>query len=85
MRITHPFHPLYGGEFEYVEIRVGWREERVYILVRDGSTVGIPAQWTSIIEPDPFVVASNGRSHFRPNDLLELSRLLVKLEGDKDE
>ena len=68
-----------------MDIRWNWSEERVYYLNRDGSVVIIPARWTSVIEPDPFVIASGGRSYFRVQDLLELSRLLTGLEGSSDD
>ena len=68
-----------------MDIRQNWGEERVYYYDRNGSIAIIPARWTSVIEPDPFVIASEGRSHFRLNDLLELSRLLKGLEGGGDE
>ena len=64
---------------------MNWGKERVYYFNREGSVSIIPARWTSIIEPDPFVIASGGRSRFRLNDLLELSRLLAGLDGDVDE
>ncbi len=85
MRITHPFHPLCGDEFEYVDTRLNWGEERVLYLDDDGAIASIPARWTSMIAPDPFVVASGGRSRFCLGDLLELSRLLHRLEDSTDE
>jgi len=85
VRITHPFHPLYGDGFEYVDIRLNWGEERVLYLDHNGAIASIPARWTNIISPDPFVVASNGRSRFCLRDLLELSRLLHRLEDNADE
>ncbi|MGI9286137.1 MAG: DUF5372 family protein [Pseudomonadales bacterium] len=29
-RVTHPFHPLYQQEFELVDRRLNWGEDRVY-------------------------------------------------------
>ncbi len=76
---------MYGEEFEYVNLRLNWGEERVYYFERDGSVATIPARWTSIMAPDPFVTASSGRSCFCLRDLLELSRLLNRLEGNDDD
>jgi hypothetical protein len=42
-------------------------DERVYSL---------PAGWTDVEGPDPFVALSAGRSLFRPADLLALADLL---------
>ena len=83
--ITHPFHPEYGKQFELVVVRNNWSEDRVYYLKNDGSLANTLARWTSIVEPDPFVITSAGRSYFRVGDLLELSRLLRGLEGGSDE
>jgi len=45
-------------------------EQRIYSL---------PARWTNVEEPDPFVVISAGRSLFRIEDLLALSALIKEL------
>jgi hypothetical protein len=39
----------------------------------------LPARWTDVLEPDPFVVVSAGRSCFRLADLLALRRLIDEL------
>jgi hypothetical protein len=85
VRITHPFHPLFGEEFVFVDLRYNWGEERVYYIDHDGALAIIPARWTSVTASDPFVLASAGRSYFRIHDLLALSRLLKGLEGQRDE
>jgi hypothetical protein len=41
----------------------------------------LPADWTDLVAPDPFVVVSAGRSPFRPADLLQLAALLHDLDG----
>src|SRR5512140_171657 len=75
-RVTHPFHPLHGREFQLVDRRQTWGEDRVYYLDEQGELRRLPASWTSAATADPFVLMSNGRSHFRVDDLLELSMLL---------
>ena len=42
----------------------------------------IPASWTDVVAPDPVVVLSAGRSPFRLDDLLELTRLVAALEQE---
>jgi len=76
-RITHPYHPLAGREFEQVTHRQNWGEELVYFHDENGRLRGVPLGWTSIASPDPFVVVAAGRSFFRPTDLLELARLVT--------
>jgi hypothetical protein len=38
--------------------------------------LALPAAWTDIVAPDPFVLAAHGRSLFRTQDLWELVRIL---------
>jgi Family of unknown function (DUF5372) len=80
-RITHPFHPLCGREFALVTFRLNWGEQRVYFHDEAGRLVAVPAQWTDVFPADPFVAISDGRCPFRPQDLLELARLLEVLAG----
>jgi hypothetical protein len=78
-RITHVFHPLYGREFTLVERRSAWGEERVYFYDDHGALGRLPAAWTSMALPDAFVEISAGRSHFRIEDLLNLTVLIAQL------
>ena len=48
----------------------------------EGDLCSIPAGFTDISSPDPFVVVSGGRSYFRVTELLELSRLLWGISSD---
>ena len=43
----------------------------------------IPARWTSLAPPDPFVAASASRSWFRVEDLLALSDLVAGIAGER--
>jgi Family of unknown function (DUF5372) len=54
-------------------------ERRVYFRNVDRRIASIPQSFTSLGAPDPFLVVSAGRSHFRIEDLLELSRLIKTL------
>lgn len=83
--ITHPFHPLYNQQFTLFDYRINWGEYRVFYFDKDGELKSIPAQWTSVYQPDPFLVISNGRSYFRVRDLLELAELIKKIEEAKEE
>lgn len=74
--MTHPFHPLFGREFELVTYRHNWGEDRAYFEEPPGQVRGVPAGWTSLVAPDPVVVLGAGRSCFRIADLLELAQLL---------
>ena len=80
-RVTHPFHPLAGREFDLVTYRHNWGEDRVYFHDDDGALKSLPARWTSVFPEDPFVVVAAGRSPFRIGDLRELSDLLRRLSA----
>ncbi len=41
----------------------------------------LPAAWTDVEGPDPFLVVAAGRAHLRTADLLALVDLLRKLDG----
>jgi len=83
-RITHPFHPLVGREFELVEYRHNWGEHRVFFYDAKGQMASIPASWTSVVGEDPFVVVAAGRAYFRPKDLLGLGDLLRALQSVRE-
>ncbi len=79
--MTHPFHPLHGRTYAMVTYRHIWGDHRVYFHDASGCLVGMPAQWTSVVAPDPCLVVSAGRSHFRVDDLLRLGGLIEEIRG----
>jgi hypothetical protein len=76
--VIHPFHPLSGREFDLVVRKKNWAEDRVFVF-DDNQLVSIPAGFTDLEPPDPFVAISAGRSMFRVDDLLALADLLENL------
>jgi hypothetical protein len=44
--VTHPFHPLYGRDFEFVAHRQNWGEDRVHLHDETGQLFSLPAAWT---------------------------------------
>ena len=79
-RVIHPFHPLFGREFELVHTRQCWAEDRIFFLDEGKDLRSIPARWTSAVATDPLVVISAGRSMYRACDLLELAKLIRKVK-----
>ncbi len=79
-RVTHPFHPLFGREFELVHCRQCWGEDRVFYLDEGEELRSLPARWTSVDAGDPLVVISAGRSLYRVADLLELAKLTREIQ-----
>ena len=47
-----------------------------------GRICEIPLSWTNLAAGNPFVILSAGRSWFRFEDLLELTRLIGKGQED---
>jgi Family of unknown function (DUF5372) len=66
-------------EFELVGYAHTWGEHRVfYRLPGDDQVRTLPATWTDVVEPDPFLVLAAGRSLFRVEDLLALAPLVAE-------
>jgi len=85
-RLSHPFHPLYGQQFEILSYRHNWGEYRVTFYETPEHIRALPAAWTSLVPPDPSVILAAGRAAFRVADLLQLSQLLGRIEeGQKEE
>ena len=84
MRVTHPFHPLYGRDFEFVSHRQNWGEDRVHLHDENGKLVSLPAGWTDVAAADPFVVIAAGRCAFTADGLLAAADLAVRLRAQRD-
>ena len=84
MRVTHPFHLLYGRDFEFVAHRHNWGEDRVHLHDENGKLFSLPAGWTDVAAPDPFVVVAAGRCPFRAEGLLAAADLagLLRARGE---
>ena len=85
MRVTHPFHPLSGQDFEFVEHRLNWGEDRVYLRAGSGELFCLPAAWTDVVAPDLFVVIAAGRCPFTADDLLAVADLAERLRARRDD
>ena len=79
--VTHPFHPLRGRRFQLLSYRNNWGEDRVTFEDQEGRVCALPASWTSVVAPDPFVALSAGRSFFRIEELMRLVALMREREG----
>ena len=81
--VTHPFHPLRGQRFALVTRKLTWGEERVVYFNAAGTLCSMLASWTSVAHTDFFFHASQGRSWFRVDDLLELALVLQSLKRSR--
>ena len=75
-RITHPFHPLSGREFEALAQKEYGGEHRVCFADKKGRQCEIPLSWTDLAPEDPLATLAAGKSWFRTADLLELAQLV---------
>ncbi len=79
--VNHPFHPLNGQAFDLVGYAHTWGEHRVFFREPGHDRVrSLPAGWTDVEGPDPFLVLAAGRTCFRVADLLALATLLAELD-----
>ena len=83
MRVTHPFHPLAGREFDLLQRKHTWAEDRVLFLGEEGRLWSLPTGWTDAAPLDPFVTVAAGRSALRVDDLLDLAGLIAGLQPDQ--
>src|SRR5260370_18592004 len=83
--VTHPFHPLYGQQFEMLSYRHNWGEYRVTFYQTPDRVRALTAVWTSLAPSDPSVLLAAGRAAFRVADLLQLSQLIHRIEERKEE
>jgi hypothetical protein len=81
--VTHPFHPWFGQEFEFVVVRHTWGEDRVFFFAQEGTQKSLPRAWTSEADPDAFAVVADGRSAFRVEDLLVLADVVEELSSGR--
>jgi len=79
VRVTHPFHPLYGQELACVGERYNRYGRRLLLRTDEVAVCSVPPQWTDLAAPDPEIVLGRGRALFRMADLLELARLVEEI------
>jgi hypothetical protein len=81
VRITHPFHPLAGQEFDVVCRRQHWGEDRVTYIDLNGAQRSVSAGLTDVDPPDQFRRTAGNTASFRTVDLVELCDLLERLRS----
>ena len=79
VRVTHPFHPLFGRQLPCVGKRYNRYGERLLLRVGGATVWSVPPQWTDLASPDPEVVMGHGRALLRAVDLMELASLVKRL------
>ncbi|MHB8723646.1 MAG: DUF5372 family protein [Steroidobacteraceae bacterium] len=80
-RVVHPFHPLSGQGFEFVNFGHTWGDQKIwYRKPGEQRTRSMPTSWTDLEAVDPYVALSSGRSFCRPEDLLALAGMVRRLQ-----
>ena len=82
--MTHPFHPLSGREYEFVEHRQNGGEDRVCLRDEDGELFSLLAGWTDVAAVDPFTVIAAGRCPFTIDGLLAVADLVDRFRARRD-
>jgi hypothetical protein len=82
--VTHPFHPRSGRDFEFVVCRQNWGEDRVHLREESGQLFSMPAGWTDVVAPDPFVVIAADRCPFTTGGLLAVADLVDRVRARRD-
>lgn len=80
-RVTHPFHPLSGKQFDLVEHRCIFAQSYLYFHDECGHLREIPAIWTDFMKADVLVEMAGGRSPLHAGCLWELAKLVRHLGG----
>jgi hypothetical protein len=81
-RITHPFHPYRGREFNLIEQQ--GVSIRSLLLFQDdaGYSQWIPAVWTDLAKGDAFSEVAAGRSVLHADCLWPLAEMLQRLRKE---
>jgi len=79
VRVTHPFHPLFGRQLPCVGKRYNRYGERLLLQADSAAVWSVPPQWTDLVGLDPEVVMGHGRALMRAVDLMELAGLVKRL------
>jgi len=79
--VTHPYHPLCGQTFELAAQNKEFGEDRVFYWDTNDRMRYLPARWTSLTVPDPFVMAAAGRAYFRLENLIQVAELIEDLRA----
>ncbi|MET8212668.1 DUF5372 family protein [Streptomyces sp. NPDC005373] len=77
--MIHPFHPLCGEAFEFLERLNSWRGDVVLVLDGQGRRCSLPLEWTDMATVDAFVAAAGGGCPYRTGDLVESADLVAGL------
>jgi hypothetical protein len=75
---------LFGREFEFVEHRQNWGEDRVHMRDEDGRLFSLLAGWTDAAAQDAFVVIAAGRCPFTLDGLLAVADVIDGLRAGGD-
>ena len=80
-RVTHPFHPWFGREFEYEDDQERFGHRRLFYRLDNGQIAYFLTRWTDQAPKDPFVEMAVGKALARPKDLLDLIEILAGLNA----
>jgi hypothetical protein len=74
---------LHGQQFTILYRQRHHGEDWLFFQNLEKHKDSIPACWTSLKPPNPYIAISDGRSLFCPKDLLELVQLIKDVKATK--
>lgn len=80
--VTHTFHPQYKKSFRALDYRHDFGNGYVYYENEKKQIKTIPIKWTDLVEIDPFLQISKGRSRIHFSHALELAKLVNSLKRE---
>ena len=72
---------MHGQQFELVDYRNAWGEDRVYYRDRQQRLCRLPASWTDAVDPDPLVALGGDRAAVRLDDMVALLELVEMISS----
>jgi len=63
-----------------MDVRRSRYGDRVFFHADTHVLISVPIGWTSLAEPDPFVIIADGTAHFRLDDLHRLADIIDDLK-----
>jgi hypothetical protein len=78
IKITHPFHPLYGQDFDILEVKEV-NSSRRYSLRTDSGVICVPESWTDR-QIEQKKESNSHMIHFDAFTLKELAQFLETLD-----
>ncbi len=79
VKITHPFHPLYGKHFKLLKKRKVSGRDTLILQGTSSATFAVDSEWTDKDTPDIYECSNTSHLILSCHKLLELAELVDKI------